>query len=349
MLHERNGMEAISKVTASLSVVVAADGDGKGLSELLSQYRAVLDAREESYEFIVAFDHSASDLAKALETLGETWPQLVSLPQRPWTGEDAALKLALQRAVGDIVMTLPSWPEIDPASIGALRDAVENNDMVVAEREGLDRSAVQKLRASATHGLLSVLFKQKFRDVFCRARAGRRDVFLRAAEMGVRQHFLPLIAVSEGYSVKEVSLPTVKATGVYKFKPNAHVGALVDVMTLFVGLKFLRRPLRFFGSIGVPLIILGALLVAYLAIERLVFGTPLADRPALVFSVMTLVLGIQIVALGLVGEIIIFSSTRRLRSYEIDEIIRGRPSAAGSDADAVIEAEAPPQSDEKQA
>ncbi|MFW5869213.1 MAG: glycosyl transferase family 2, partial [Armatimonadota bacterium] len=92
----------------------------------------------------------------------------------------------------------------------------------------------------------------------------------------------------------------------------------------YIGLKFLRRPLRFFGAIGLPLAALGALVTAYLVVERLLFGEPLADRPALVFSVMMVVLGVQIVALGLIGEIVIFSSTRRMRTYEIDTIIRGR-------------------------
>ena len=62
----------------------------------------------------------------------------------------------------------------------------------------------------------------------------------------------------------------------------------------------------------------------FLVSQRLFFEYPLGDRPALVFAVLLLVLGIQIVALGLVGEIIIFASTRRLRTYEIDTIIRGR-------------------------
>ncbi len=349
MAHEQNPPATQVAATGLISVIVGAEGDGKGLADLLTDFRSVLDKRSESYEMIVVFEHASSGIRAALEPLTTRWPNLKPVPQRPWNGEDAAIKHGIGQAVGDIVLTLPSWPEIDPSSINTLIDAIGNADMVVGKRSKLNRSGIQKARARITHGLLKLLFQQDFEDVFCRARAGHRDVFLKVAELGVRQHFLPLIAASEGYIVREVALPVVKdvdAQAIYKFKPNAHVGALVDVLTLFVGLKYLRRPLRFFGSVGVPLILIGALLITYLVIERLFFGSPLADRPALVFAVLMLVLGIQIVALGLVGEIIIFSSSRRLRSYEIDEVLRGRPSSVpDSNAEAIHQTETPPNED----
>ncbi len=349
MIHDQSQTASNSAATGLVSVIVSAEGDGKGLANLLTDFRSVLDQRPEPYEVIVVFEHVSSGIRAALEPLAVQWSNLELVPQRPWNGEDAAIKHGIGQAVGDIVLTLPSWPEIDPSSINTLIDALGEDDMVVGKRRELNRSRMQKVRARATHGLLKLLFQQDFEDVFCRARVGRRDVFLKVAELGVRQHFLPLIAASEGYNVREVDVPVVRDTdaqGVYKFKPNAHVGALVDVLTLFVGLKYLRRPLRFFGSVGVPLILIGGLLTAYLVMERLLFGAPLADRPALVFAVLMLVLGIQVVALGLVGEIIIFSSSRRLRSYEIDEVLRGRPSALPvSDAEAVHQAETPPDDD----
>jgi len=317
-----------------LSVVVAADGDGAGLAKLLARYREALDSRGQAYEFILVFDHRSDGLQTVARQLAEEWPAFVPLPQRPWTGEDTALKLGVDRTVGEVILTLPAWSEVAPSAIHDLLDGMATADMVTGKRTTLERSGLQKLRAAGIHWLLRVLFQQRFDDVFCRARAGRREVFLRSAEMGVRQHFLPLIAASEGYEVHELSLALddhSDAPPVYRFKPNAHFGAVADVLTLFVALKFLKRPLRFFGAIGVPMIFLGLLLTMILVMERLVFGTALGDRPALVFSIMMLVLGLQIVALGLVGEIIIFSASRRMRSYEIDHIIRGRPEASEID------------------
>ncbi|WP_422050608.1 glycosyltransferase [Shimia sp.] len=355
MIHSQNTHDA-KAASELLTVIVTADGDGKGLKELLSDFRPVLDARPEPYELVVVYEQSSSGITQALSPLQDSWPNLKSIGQRPWAGEDAAIKHGIGQAVGDIVLTLPSWREIEPGSINALLDGLADADMVVGKRDKVDRNGIQKFRSWATHGLLRALFQQSFSDVFCRARAGRRDVFQKVSELGVRQHFLPLIAASEGYKVKEVDVTVMQNLNeqdIYKFKPHAHVGALVDLMTLFVGLKYLRRPLRFFGSVGVPLILVGALLTTYLVIERLFFGAALADRPALVFAVLMLVLGIQIVALGLVGEIIIFSSSRRLRSYEIDQVLRGRPTAAEEAASERTarprDTETPPQGDRQQA
>ncbi|MBM7069086.1 glycosyl transferase family 2 [Actibacterium sp. 188UL27-1] len=333
----------------TLSVLVVAEGDGRGLDTLLESYRTALDERPDAYEMIVLYDYQGTKIRDILAGIAGDWPNLVDMPVRPWTGDDAAIKIGLGRARADTILTLPGWPEIDPASINDLVAAVGPDDMVIGRRTDKQNSGMQSLRSGLTNGLLRLLFQRHIDDVFCRSRAGRKEVFESIAELGVRQHFMPVIAANEGYRVREIDVASVKGKVpmVYKFKAQGHLGALIDMMTLFVGLKFLKRPLRFFGSIGLPLLVLGLLITAYLVIERLFFGAPLADRPALVFSILMTVLGIQILALGLVGEIIIFSSSRRMRNYEIEKIIRGRlvdPSEAGSSGDQATE---PPAENDK--
>ncbi|MCR9089540.1 MAG: glycosyl transferase family 2 [Rhodobacteraceae bacterium] len=316
-----------TKIAPDLSVIVIAEGDGKGLADLLSGYRAAIDALGQTYELLFVFDHASKPLAATAAEIAADWPEFTTSPQRPWVDEDAALKFAIERTTGANILTLPGWPEIDPSSIGDLVAALDTADVAAGQRTNLTLSGLQKLRARILQGMVGMLFKKRFADIFCRARAGHSEVLRDVAELGVRQHFLPLVAATEGYRVQEVPVraaPKAATAQLYQFKPFAHVSALVDLLTLFVGLKFLKRPLRFFGSVGVPLIAVGTLMTLFLVIQRLFFEYPLGDRPALVFAVLLLVLGIQIVALGLVGEIIIFASTRRLRTYEIDTIIRGR-------------------------
>jgi hypothetical protein len=88
-------------------------------------------------------------------------------------------------------------------------------------------------------------------------------------------------------------------------------------------LKFTKKPLRFFGMLGLPLLFVGALACVGLAIARLAYGMPLADRPALVLAVLMVVLGIQIIALGLIGELVIFASGRRIKEHSIERIVSG--------------------------
>ena len=306
-----------------ISAILVVDGDGDGLVALVDRYLAVLGARNVSYEVLVLYDDGDEGMRRAIVELSQR-PHLTAIAPRPWGGEDEAIATGLSHAKGEIVVTLPGWPEIDPEEIDMLIDAIGEADMATGKRTGQRHSAA---RVALAHGLLELLFQQRLEDIFCRTRTGRREMFKKIADLGVRQHFLPLVAISEGYRVREIDVtPAENAVtpALHQLKPGSQISALVDLLSLYVTLKFLKRPLRFFGAIGVPVMLVGGLITAWLMIARLFFDMPLADRPALVFSVMLLVLGIQIIALGLVGEIIIFASSRRIRGYEIEKVLRGR-------------------------
>jgi NO-binding membrane sensor protein with MHYT domain len=96
---------------------------------------------------------------------------------------------------------------------------------------------------------------------------------------------------------------------------------LLDLLTIFFLVKFTKKPLRFFGLVGTALLGLGVAASIYVVIQRFFFDVALADRPALVFSSLLIILGIQIIAIGLIGEIIIFTHAKDLKEYKIDKII----------------------------
>lgn len=168
-------------------------------------------------------------------------------------------------------------------------------------------------------------------DVFSRVRLSRRNVLDEVGRFGVRQHFIPVIAANRGYLVVEVPVaksPTEQTATSFNFRPVGHVSALFDAIALFVVLKFLRRPLRFFGAIGLPTFLAGVILTLALVFGRLFFDQSLADRPALIFGVLLIVFGIQILAIGLVGEIIIFANSRRMKQYKVASIIQREPDSS---------------------
>ena len=117
----------------------------------------------------------------------------------------------------------------------------------------------------------------------------------------------------------------------YPMREYAH--RVLDIFTVFFLVRFTKKPLRFFGMVGATTFVIGALLVAYLAVDRLVFLHPLADRPALLLSSLLVVLGMQLFAIGLLGELIIFTHARDIKDYQIDEVVR-YPDGAVSDAGA---------------
>lgn len=96
---------------------------------------------------------------------------------------------------------------------------------------------------------------------------------------------------------------------------------LLDLLTIFFLIKFTKKPLRFFGLVGSTLFGLGVVTTIYIIGERLFLNIPMAERPALILSSLLIVLGIQIIAIGLIGEIIIFTHAGNIKEYKIDKII----------------------------
>lgn len=164
---------------------------------------------------------------------------------------------------------------------------------------------------------------QRFNDLGCGARAMRRRVLEEITLYGDQHRFLPVLANRQGFRVVEVDLrqsSSDRYAGGYPFRD--YVRRMLDIFTVFFLVRFTKKPLRFFGMVGASTFAIGALLVTWLAIDRLVFGHPLADRPALLLSSLLAVLGMQLFALGLLGELIIFTHARDIKDYQIDEVIR---------------------------
>lgn len=312
-----------------LSVIIAAE-PMKELIGTLSSARSGLDALGENYEVLCITDGRDNQLMSELARVREGWPQLVLLGLRPWSGDDAALTVGLRRARGSLVLTMAGWPEIDPEDFKKLPEALGDADMVSAVRTDLATSGWQAWRRQRFGRFLTMLFGQTLRDPLCRTRLTRKPVLEDVAVFGVRQQFIPVIAGQRGYKLSEVDVGGSSGTGGnvrYIFSPLGHLRALFDAITLYVVLNFLRRPLRFFGSIGLPIFVVGALATSVLIVQRL-FGEALTDRPALIFAVLMVVLGTQLIAIGLVGEIIIFSNSRRMKQYSVREIINQEHAAA---------------------
>ena len=132
-----------------------------------------------------------------------------------------------------------------------------------------------------------------------------------------------MLAGRQGFRIVEVDVaqsPLDRYDGGYPAREYAH--RVLDIFTVFFLVRFTKKPLRFFGMVGASTFVIGALLVAYLAIDRLVFHHALADRPALLLSSLLVVLGMQLLALGLLGELIIFTHARDIKDYQVDEVIR---------------------------
>jgi hypothetical protein len=178
------------------------------------------------------------------------------------------------------------------------------------------------MQNSLFNSLLRLSTDLKIHDAGCSARAFTKEVIDEIQLYGDLHRFFPVMAHRQGFHVTEIDVTQAERdTNVRVYSPGLYVRRLLDLLTIFFLVKFTKKPLRFFGLVGTTLFSLGVVSSLYLIVERLFFAVPLADRPALFLSSLLIVLGVQIIAIGLIGEIIIFTHAKDLKEYRIDKII----------------------------
>ena len=305
---------------ATLSVLIPTFETATDPAALIRDLKAALDGRPAPAEIVVAGGKGIRDRAEAARAAAAGWTEVIAVVSTVAPDEEEALKHALSRATGDTILTLPGWRVPSAAGLAPMFDALDaGHDLVAGSTVDPETAARLPWRRRIFHNSVGRLFGTRFNDLFCRVRLGRRAVFAETAALGVRQHFLPVVADWRGFDVAEVTLPRPETPGSFHraFSVSGHFRAMVDLLMLYVVLKFLHRPLRFFSAIGAPLVVLGVLVTGVLVLARLFQLTALSDRPLLTFGMLSIVLGVQIIAIGLVGEIIVFTSNRRARTYEV--------------------------------
>jgi glycosyltransferase involved in cell wall biosynthesis len=309
------------QAAVALSVVVPVNREEPDLAATHKAYRAAIESTGDSHEFIYVLDGSYPHTLATLQRLKEDDPLVIVLVLGGETGEAAALASGFRHARGDTVLTLPAHLQVDPGDIPRVIAALDHCQMAIGRRSAINSTLSQRILAGTFHQVLRVLFGHAPRDLVCRVRACRRQVLDEIGIYGFQHHFVPLLAQQQGFTVEEVDVRPGPASVAVRRTPLVYLGILFDILTLYVLLRFTKKPLRFFGSIGMVVLVPGVLFTVGLAIARLFYAVPLADRPALILGVLMIVLGLQIIALGLIGEIVIFASGRRIKDYTVDKIV----------------------------
>jgi glycosyltransferase involved in cell wall biosynthesis len=309
-----------------VSVIIPLLHDNGSIAETHRAYRAALAGVEPRVEFLYVLDRRSREALAALTALKQAGEPLTVIVLSRWDGEGAALRSGFERARGDTVLTLPAHIQVDPRDVPKVLEQLDRSDMAVANRGALGHSWFEAVQTRLFRWLVRLLFGHTITDPVCRVRAYRRQVLQEIAGYSVQQHFSPLLAAERGFQIAEVevrpSQPTVAGAPLLGgFSVLSRLRLALEALSLYVVLKFIHKPLRFFGAAGLPLLLIGLIYTGALGIARLFFGMPLADRPALILGVLLIVLGIQVIALGLIGEIIIFVAGKRIKDYTIDRIV----------------------------
>ncbi len=307
---------------ADLSAIIPVGSRHGDLAALYREYRSALASLGRSAEFIFVLDGPRPKAAEQIEHLLRAGEKLTVIELTRQFGEATALMAGFQRASAHVIVTLPAYYQIEASEIGKLVRALDAADMAIAHRWPRAGGSLERARRNLFHGILGKVTGQRYRDLGCSARAFDRRVLEEISLYGDQHRFLPVLADRQGFRVVEIDVrqsPRDRFDGTYM--PRDYMRRGLDIFSVFFLVRFTKRPLRFFGMLGAITFGLGALITAWLVVDRLFLGHALGDRPALLLSSLLVVLGLQLFALGLLGELIIFTHAREMKDYKVDRIV----------------------------
>jgi glycosyltransferase involved in cell wall biosynthesis len=302
-----------------VSVIVPVVERADDLLVLYRSFAGELDRRGEEHEFLFVFDGGFTPPPE-LVALSRERESVRLLSFARTFGETAALRLGIERSRGDVILTLPAYFQVQAEGLSGLLDALQAGaDMAVASRSPRVDSWLNRLQSRAFHRMVGGLTDRRFHDMACGVRLIRRPVAEALPLYGDLHRFLPALALREGYRVDEVPVPQhPNDAGTRVYRPGVYIRRLLDIAAFFFLAKFTEKPLRFFGLVGSVFFGLGAVTSLVLLVERL-SGEGIAGRPLLLLAVLLIALGVQLMGLGLVGEIIVHLQSPHRRAYRVRE------------------------------
>ena len=301
-----------------VSVVVPVSERVEALEALYEEYARPLRGAGLSFDVTFVLEPGLSDRAAGLAALAAGGAAVRTLRLGQPADEGALVRVAAERAGGDVILILPAYRRVESSVLPTLVERVRAGaDMAVARRWPMKGPWWNRLQHRVFHSLLRPLTGDYLHDVACGVSAIRKEVLLALPLYGDFFRYLPLLAAREGYVVEEVPVeqhPADRALRIHR--AVTYVRRLLDVLDLFFLVRFTEKPLRFFGGVGTLLGLAGAAILGILLVERL-GGIGIANRPLLLLGVLLLVLGLQAIALGLVAEIIVHLHASNRRVYRL--------------------------------
>lgn len=223
-------------------------------------------------------------------------------------GKGQALKTGLDKSIGEVIIFMDGDLQDEPRDLDKfLKKIDEGYDFVNGIRIGRQESLLIKTYSKLAAYFLKKFLNSPYTDINCGYKAFKRNVIKDFSFYGNNFRFFPLGVFYNGYMVTEIEVRNNKRMfGKSKFGPQKLLFGIFDTLTAYFLYKFAERPLHFFGLWGMISFIAGLIILAYLTVERIFFQVMLYRRPILFLGMLLIIIGIQIVMTGIIGELIVY-------------------------------------------
>jgi len=306
-----------------LSILVPVRDEAESVGELAARVAVVVESLGLGFEIVFVDDGSADATAERVREahLRDRRVKLVRLRRN--FGKAAALCAGFDHCRGSIVVTMDGDLQDEPEEIPRLLEALHSRelDLVSGWKRRRHDPVSKRLPSRLFNWVTRRLAQVDLHDFNCGFKAYRREVLEQVSIYGELHRYIPVLASRRGFRVGEIEVRHhPRRHGASKYGWDRLYKGLLDLITVLFITKYTRRPLHLFGVIGLLFLGLGFGINLYLAILWFQ-GEPLSNRPLLLFGVLLMVLGFQILTTGLLGEMITFKNFRRTDSYSIRELV----------------------------
>jgi glycosyltransferase involved in cell wall biosynthesis len=291
-----------------VSIVIPLLNEVDNLELLYAQLRPLLDSLGKTCEVILVDDGSTDGSYQVLQRLHEQDDRIRVVQLRRNFGQTAAFTAGFDLSRGDVIITMDGDLQNDPADIPRLLEKIdEGYDVVSGWRVNRqDAFLSRRLPSHAANWLISKATGVALHDYGCSLKAYRREVLTNTKLYGELHRFIPALASWMGVRVAEIPVNHAsRRFGTSKYGLKRTFNVFLDLLTVKFLLDYATRPIQVFGLLGLICLSAGSALLSYLVVIRLFLNQPLGDRPLLLLAVLLLVMGVQLIIMGLLGELVV--------------------------------------------
>lgn len=314
-----------------ISVVIPLYNEAESLPELADWIERVMVENQFSYEIVFIDDGSTDSSWDIIESMKKVNPNISGIKFRRNYGKSAALNVGFVGAQGDVVITMDADLQDSPDEIPKLYNAIkgEGADLVSGWKQKRydppSKTIPTKLFNAVTRKMSGI---NNLHDFNCGLKAYRKDVVKNIEVYGEMHRYIPVLAKWAGFNniQEQVVQHYPRKYGVTKFGAGRFVKGFLDLLSIFFVGKFGKRPMHFFGSIGVLSFLIGFLITFYLIFEKLMSvaqGTAyrnVTEQPLFFLSLLAIVIGTQLFLTGFIAELVSRNGSER-NNYQIDKVI----------------------------
>ena len=314
------------------SIVVPFHNEENSVTELYDRLKAVLEATGELFELVFVDDGSTDRTYPLLKAISEVDSRVTIVKLRRNFGQTSALAAGFDHARGEYVIAMDGDLQHDPADIPEfLKKLDEGYDVVSGWRKvRIDNLWLRRIPSRAANWTMAKLSGVDIHDFGTTFKAYRREILSQIALYGELHRFIPALASAYGASIVEIPIKNInREKGASHYGISRTIRVFFDLITIRFLLRYMQRPLHFFGGTGMLGILSGGITGLYMAIEKIMhpkWNVLDEHGPLIVFAAVLIVAGVQMLAIGLVGELLVrhYHQAVRHASYSVERVLRAR-------------------------